>query len=160
MGGVFVSLYPLNGPIHSRVGCPQSANAAFGHCCCFFKTLGFPPWEQSLQCTYSSGYTVLPPSHRRLSVWESSQLNQRLNHCVWTRPANKDNLSALSSLPLLASFLRQRLQQLWEGIQCPDLPYICISCYHVGEQGDTGIHLCPRCGREAPTCPTTLTFSR
>lgn len=53
----------------------------------------------------SSSYMVLPPSHKHLSVSENTQPNQRVDHCVGTRPANKDNLSALvgSSLLLVAA---------------------------------------------------------
>lgn len=53
----------------------------------------------------SSSYMVLPPSHKHLSVSENTQPNQRVGHCVGTRPANKDNLSALvgSSLLLVAA---------------------------------------------------------
>lgn len=62
---------------------------------------------------HSSSYTALPPSHRHFSVWENTQWNQRVNHCVGKRPANKDNLSALagSSLPRL-------LQQQWQRNVC------------------------------------------
>lgn len=53
----------------------------------------------------SSSYMVLPPSHKHLSVSENTQPTQRVDHCVGTRPANKDNLSALlgSSLLLAAA---------------------------------------------------------
>lgn len=101
---------------------------------------------------------VRPPSHRRLSVWESIQLNQRLNHCVSTRPANKDDLSALSSFPLLSCFSQQHSQQFQihsQRILCAALLYICISAIAWWrEQGDTGIHLCPRCRQAPPTCTT------
>lgn len=36
-----------------------------------------------------------------LSVSENTQPNQRVDHCVGTRPANKDNLSAPVGSPLL-----------------------------------------------------------
>lgn len=49
----------------------------------------------------SSSYMVLPPSHKHLSVSENTQPNQRVDHCVGTRPANKDDLSALAGSSLL-----------------------------------------------------------
>lgn len=53
----------------------------------------------------SSSSMVLPPSHKHLSVSENTQPDQREDHCVGTRPANKDNLSALGSslLPVAAA---------------------------------------------------------
>lgn len=79
---------------------------------------------------YSSSYMVPPPSHRRLSVWESIQQNQRLTHCVLTRPANKDNLSALSTFPislLLFAATFTVFQNHWQRRLCTALPYISIS---------------------------------
>ncbi len=95
-------------------------------CCCFFKTLGSPLGSEacSVLTAVAIQYSLASITQAFVSV-RRHPADQRLNHCVSTRPANKDDLSALSSIPLLSFFLQQHSQQFqihWQRIWCTALP--------------------------------------
>lgn len=72
-------------------------------CCCFFKTWGYP--LRSKACSVEQKlYGPASITQAFVSVRKLPAEPKTVNHCVWTRPANKDNLSALSSFPLSLAF--------------------------------------------------------
>lgn len=73
-------------------------------CCCFFKTWGYPLGSKACSVEQKL-YGPASITQAFVSVRKLPAEPKTVNHCVWTRPANKDNLSALSSFSLsLASF--------------------------------------------------------
>lgn len=125
-------------------------------CCCFFKTLGSPLGIKACSvhiavaicsCLHHTGVCQCEKAPSWTKDWTTVCRQGLLTKTTFQHSAVSPYSLAFCSNIHNSFRSTNRTLVHWPAIHL----YL---CYHVVEQGDTGIHLCPRCRQAPPKCPT------